>query len=323
MWKKVSTIALSTFIAVGIIFFMLFSVWDDLLLAIEHAIWYYLILAAIVCLAAWWLRGLRYRSILSSLQIPVGVNFSTACIFVSQTANLIVPARLGDLVRIFILGHEHQAPVSKGISSLVVERVFDILTVALLGAVALLFVLDVPGWFYTLIIIPIVAGVVFFGILFFAGKLSSENRIIQYLFTLLEQIREASLSLRAVALLSASSIVIWLMDVMVCMFVVLMFQDQIPLAVVVLAIVVGNLVKAVPVTPGGVGTYELAMAGTLTLAGVPFAEATMIAVIDHLIKNLITAIGGIVSIYYFGGWVLDSIKNALQKRFGGIKSDRV
>jgi len=48
MWKKVSTIALSTFIAVGIIFFMLFSVWDDLLLAVEHAIWYYLILAALV-----------------------------------------------------------------------------------------------------------------------------------------------------------------------------------------------------------------------------------------------------------------------------------
>lgn len=323
MWKKASTIALSTLIAMGIIFYMLFSVWDDLLLAIEHAIWYYLVLAAIVCLAAWWLRGLRYRSILSSLGIPVGIHFSTACIFVSQTANLIVPARLGDLVRIFILGHEHHAPVSKGISSLVVERVFDILTVALLGAAALFFVLNVPDWFYSIILIPIAAGVVFFGILLFAGKFSSKNRIVQYVFTLLGQIKEASLSLRAVVLLSASSIVIWIMDVMVCVFVVLMFQDQIPFAVVVLAIVVGNLVKAVPITPGGVGTYEIAMALTFTLAGVPVAEATMIAVIDHLIKNLITALGGIVSIYYFGGWVLDSIRNALQKRFGGIQSDRV
>jgi len=45
----------------------------------------------------------------------------------------------------------------------------------------------------------------------------------------------------------------------------------------------------------------------------------MIAVVDHLVKNLITLGGGIVSIYYFGGWVLDSIKNAFQKRFGGIR----
>jgi len=320
MWRKISTILVSTLIAAGIILYMLYRVWDDLLVALEHAIWYYLLFASLVCLAAWWLRGSRYRSILSSLKIRVGLNFSTACIFVSQTANLIVPARLGDLVRIFILRHEQDSPVSKGISSLVVERVFDIFTVALLGAVALLFVLNVPEWFYTLIIIPLAAGAVFFVILFFAGKFSSENRIVQILLTLLEQIKEASLSVRAVVFLSASSVIIWLMDVMVCVFVVMMFQDQIPFAVVVLAIVIGNLVKAVPLTPGGVGTYELAMALTFTLAGVPVAEATMIAVIDHLVKNLITLGGGIVSIYYFGGWVLDSIKSAFQKRFGGIKS---
>ncbi|MCU0632218.1 MAG: flippase-like domain-containing protein [Methanolinea sp.] len=319
MWRKISTILVSTLIAVGIIAYMLYRIWDDLLVALEHAIWYYLLLASLVCLGAWWVRGLRYRSILSSLEISVGVHFSTACIFVSQTANLIVPARLGDLVRVFILGHECDAPVSKGISSLVVERVFDIVTVALLGAVSLLFVLNVPEWFYTLIILPLAAGAVFFGVLLFVGKLSSKNRIIQILLTIMEQIKQASLSLRAVVVLSASSILIWLMDVLVCVFVIMMFQNQIPFAVVVLAIVIGNLVKAVPLTPGGVGTYELALALTFTLAGVPAAEATMIAVIDHLVKNLITLGGGIVSIYYFGGWVLDSIKNAFQKRFGGIR----
>ncbi|HNS83604.1 MAG TPA: lysylphosphatidylglycerol synthase transmembrane domain-containing protein, partial [Methanolinea sp.] len=283
------------------------------------AVWYYLLLASLVCLAAWWVRGLRYRSILASLGIPVGVNFSTACIFVSQTANLIVPARLGDLVRIFILGHEKNAPVSKGISSLVVERVFDIVTVALLGAVSLLFVLNVPDWFYTLILLPLAAGAVFFAVLLFIGKFNSENRIIKTLLTIMEQIKEASLSVRAVVILSGSSILIWLMDVMVCVFVVMMFQEEIPFAAVVLAIVIGNLVKAVPLTPGGVGTYELALALTFTLVGVPAAEAAMIAVIDHLVKNLITLVGGIASIYYFGGWVLDSIKSAFEKRFGGIK----
>ncbi len=320
MWKKISTLLVSTLIAVGIIAFMLYRIWDDLLVAFEHAIWYFLLFASVICLAAWWLRGFRYRSILSSLKIPVGLNFSTACIFVSQTANLIVPARLGDLVRVLILGHEHKGTVSQGISSIVVERVFDIITVALLGAVALVFVLNVPDWFYTVIILPLAAGAVFFGILVFAGRFSSENRIIRIILDLLGQIKDASLSFRAVVVLSASSIVIWLMDVMVCVFVVMMFQDEIPFAVVVLAIVIGNLVKAVPLTPGGVGTYELALALTFALAGVPEAEATMIAVIDHLIKNLITLGGGIVSIYFFGGWVIDSIKSAFQKRFGGIRS---
>ena len=110
---------------------------------------------------------------------------------------------------------------------------------------------------------------------------------------------------------------IWLLDVLVCIAVAMMFQQQIPFAIVVLAVVIGNLVKAVPLTPGGVGTYELALAVTFGLAGVSPAVATLIAVIDHLIKNLITLAGGIISIYYFGDWVIPSIKNAMNTKFGG------
>lgn len=321
MWKKVSAILVSTLLAAGIIAFMLYTIWDDLLAAAGHAVWYFLAIASAVCLAAWWLRGFRYRSILSSLGVRVRVNFSVACIFVSQTANLIVPARLGDLVRIFILRHDDRATASQGLSSLVVERVFDILMVAILGAVSIFFVLNAPGWFYTIIIVPIVAGVFFFFFLALAGKVTSENRVMRVVLGIIAQVREASLSYRSLVVLSASSIVIWLMDVLVCVFVVLMFQEQVPFAVVVLGIVVGNLVKAVPLTPGGVGTYELALALTFALAGVPAPDAAMIAVIDHLVKNLVTLGGGIVSIYYFGGWVLDSIRSAFQDRFGGMKAD--
>ncbi|MCQ8894400.1 MAG: flippase-like domain-containing protein [Methanolinea sp.] len=323
MWKKASYIVISTLIAVGIVAWMLYAIWDDLLIAASHAVWYFLVLASVVCLTAWWLRGLRYRNILSSLGIPAGVTFSVACIFVSQTANLIVPARLGDLVRILILGHEYHSTTSQGLSSIVIERVFDVLMVAILGAVALLFVLDVPSWFYTITIAPILAGFLFFIILALSGKVSTENRVTRAILSVLEQVREASLSMRAIIFLSASSLVIWIIDVLVCVCVVMMFQDQVPFAVVVLGIVIGNLVKAVPLTPGGVGTYELALAVTFSLAGVPAAEATMIAVVDHLIKNLITLGGGVVSIYFFGPWVLDSLRSTFQRRFGGIGSGRM
>ncbi len=320
MWKRASTILVSTLLAIGIVAFMLYTIWDDLLVAAEHAVWYFLVLASGICIAAWWMRGVRYAGILSSLGIPAGISFSTACIYVSQTANLIVPARLGDLVRIFILRHEYRATASQGVSSLVVERVFDILMVAVLGAVSLLFVLDVPGWFYTIIIVPIAAGIVFFFFIVLAGRVSSKNRVVRVILSIIGQVREASLSFRALFFLSTGSLVIWLMDVLVCICVVMMFQIEVSFAVVVLGIVIGNLVKAIPLTPGGVGTYEIALALTLTLAGIPAPEAAMVAVIDHLVKNLITLGGGIISIYYFGGWVIDSIRNAFQDRFGGIKT---
>jgi len=134
---------------------------------------------------------------------------------------------------------------------------------------------------------------------------------------MLHEIKKASLTLRSIVLLGGSSLVIWLLDILVCYAVVLMFQQQIPFAIVVLAIVIGNLVKAVPITPGGIGTYELSLAITFGLAGVSPAVATLIAVIDHLIKNLVTFAGGVVAIFFFGDWVIPSIKNAWNSKFGG------
>lgn len=317
MLRKISAIAISTILAVGIIVFMLYSVRDQLAAAIEHIVWGYLLIATVICLAAWFCRGLRYRVILKGIGISCGLLFSTGCIFVSQTANLIVPARLGDLVRVFILRHEYQATISQGISSLVVERVFDIVMVALLGAIALLFVFNVPTWFYTIIFVALGLGVLFYIILISAGRLKSEHKYIRILLTILEQIRQVSLSFRSVVSISAQSIVIWILDVLVCFFVALMFQVTIPFAVIVLAIVIGNLVKAIPLTPGGVGTYELSVALTFTVAGVDPAVATLIAVIDHLIKNLVTLAGGIVSIYFFGDWVLDTIRSAFRREMYG------
>jgi len=319
MYRKISAIVIPTLFAAGIIGYMLFSVWDDLIVALQHIIPEFLLIGIVICLAAWVLRGWRYRKILSGLNYSVKMTVSMACIFVSQTVNLVVPARLGDFVRVFILKHEYNTTYSEGVSSIVVERVFDIFTVALLGAVSIFFVINAPSWFLTLIIVPLVAGVAFFGFLIFVGKFSSANKYIAIILNMLHEIKRASLTLRSIVVLGSSSIIIWLLDILVCYAVVMMFEQQIPFAVVVLAVVIGNLVKAVPLTPGGMGTYELSLALTFGLAGVSPAVATLIAVIDHLIKNLVTLIGGIISIYYLGDWVIPSIKEAINTKFNGGK----
>ena len=110
MWKKISAVLIPTLIAAALIVVMLARVWDDLLIAVQHLVPAYLIGAILICLAAWYLRGWRYQYILKKLGTQIGLNFSTACIYVSQTANLIIPARLGDFVRLFILKHEKETP---------------------------------------------------------------------------------------------------------------------------------------------------------------------------------------------------------------------
>ncbi|MFA5331500.1 MAG: lysylphosphatidylglycerol synthase transmembrane domain-containing protein [Methanoregula sp.] len=317
MYRKISAIVIPTLVAVGILGYMLFRVWDDLLDALQHIVPEYLIVGILICLCAWWLRGWRYHRILLGLNYRVKVAASTACVFVSQLVNLVVPARLGDFVRIFILKHDYKTTYSEGISSIVVERVFDILAVALLGAVSFLFIPNVPEWVYPLIIIPLAIGFAFFIFLMFVGKLTTKNKYVKYILTMLDEIRRASVTLRSIVILGVSSVIIWILDTLVCYSVVSMFEQQIPFAMIVLAIVIGNLVKAVPITPGGIGTYELAVAATFEIAGVEPAVAFLIAVIDHLIKNLVTLIGGIISMYYLGDWVIPTIKSAIHDKLNG------
>ncbi len=312
MDRKVSVIVVSAALAAGIILFMLLRVWGDLLTAIEHWNPLFLIPAIAFATAGWWMRGARYRSILASLEIRAGLAFSTACVLISQTANLIIPARLGDLVRIFILKHEDLSGYSTGISSIVIERFFDILTVAILGLLALPFVLGVPSWVYPVIVLPLAICGAFVIVLLALGKVQSENRILAIAFSMLHEMRRASLSLKSILGLSGLSLAIWLTDVLTTLSVAAMFQVKISLAVVLLAVVVGNLFKAVPLTPGGIGTYEAAVAVILVLSGTGQATATLIAVSDHLVKNIITAVGGVLSIRLMGTWVVDAIRDAFR-----------
>src|SRR5512136_941841 len=170
MDRRTSVLIVSVILAAGIIGFMLLRVWDDLLLAAGHWNPLYLVPAVAFSTAGWFLRGARYRSILGRLGVRAGLAFSTACVLISQTANLVIPARLGDLVRIFILKHEELSGYQTGVSSIVIERFFDILTVALLGLVALPFVPGIPPWVTTVIVIPLALCGVFVLLLLALGK---------------------------------------------------------------------------------------------------------------------------------------------------------
>ena len=293
---------------------MLTRVWDDLLIAVAQMQYFYAIPAIGFCLCSWLVGGYRYQRILHNMAIPADFFFATACIFLSQIINLIVPARLGDLVRFIPLHHEHKATMSQGLSSIVIERLFDIITITLLGAIAIVFRIDVPDWFVSIIVIALIlAGM---GVLFIlvSKKWTTNNRYLGFVLNMLGEIREASFSRQTIMILLATSTIIWTCHTLVCYSVALMFNAMMPFDLVLLAIAIGNLVKAVPITPGGIGTYELALTATFELGKISAANATLVSVIDHLIKNLITLIGGTASIFYFGTWIIPSITELVREK---------
>ena len=305
--QKSIAFVISIALAALILGLMLVRVWDDLLIAVEGMQYRYLIPALLFSTFSWFMRGYRYQKILNNLMVPAGFLFSTACVLLSQTINLIVPARLGDLVRVVPIYHDYQATVSQGLSSIIIERLFDVITIAFLGLIAVIFIIDVPNWFISVIVISLV--VTGIGMLFIlvSKEWQTKNRYLAFVLNMFNEIRAAALSRNAIMMLAATSTIIWIFEILVCYFVSFMFQVIISFNLVLLAVVIGNLVKAVPITPGGIGTYELALAATFELGNVPAATATIVSVIDHFIKNLITLIGGVASILYLGSWVIPQI----------------
>jgi len=94
--------------------------------------------AAAVYLLSWPLRGLRYREILASIGYRERWGFLTGAVFISQTGNLVFPARAGDAVRAYIVKARRGIPYPSGVASLAVERVYDLLTITVLAGAVLL-----------------------------------------------------------------------------------------------------------------------------------------------------------------------------------------
>ena len=262
------------------------------------------LLAGVVYLLSWPLRGARYRDILSELGFHERVGFLTGAIFVSQTGNLVFPARAGDAVRAYVMKTRRAVPYPTGFASLTVERVFDLLTITTLAGVVLLglvgtgtgTVLPTGGGVagevarsgqtavYVAGLVG-VAAVLAVGVIVASAR-SSTNRVrsavervsddsyARYVADVVERfvvdVQTVAADPAAFTRVSVSSLLIWSIDVATAAVVFRAFGTAVDpftlVAVCFFAVSVGNLAKVLPLSPGGIGLYEGAF--TLLVFGV-------------------------------------------------------
>ena len=106
--------------------------------AVERADPVLVVAAAVVYLCSWPVRGARYRDVLDELGHHDTIPFLTGAVFISQTGNLVFPARAGDAVRAYVMRVRRGVPYPTGFASLAAERLFDLLTLVALAAAVLL-----------------------------------------------------------------------------------------------------------------------------------------------------------------------------------------
>ncbi|TQQ80529.1 lysylphosphatidylglycerol synthase transmembrane domain-containing protein [Halonotius roseus] len=299
----------------------------------------WLLAAAVgVYAASWPLRGRRYGDVLTTTGHPLGTAFLTLAVFLSQTANLVVPARGGDAVRAYVLRARRNVPYPAGFASLAVERGFDLAAIAVLGAGATAWLLS-SGDPATLTAVTaagdartamfaatgVAAATLAAGLLTLVvananrsrsrrlGRRLRETvagrprlqRVVAAGLDFVGDIAVVARNPRAVAIVGGGSLLIWSLDVATAVLVLAALDSGLAvgslLAVGTLAVSVGNLAKVLPLSQGGVGLYEAAFTGlvvALTPLGASLALAA--AVVDHALKNAVTLVGGGVAVAVLG-----------------------
>jgi uncharacterized protein (TIRG00374 family) len=246
------------------------------------------------------LRGLRWTRLLRGAGYKVGVKDGTEILFLSWLVNCVVPAKLGDLYRAYLLKLNSPVSATKTLGTVFMERILDLIAIAALGLAAGYWrfrgsLNDLPtavqGIFalgVVVIVVLIVALVVMrsFGRRVIGG-LPLPHRVVDF-YDRFEEGVFSSVGLRGLPWLGLLTCMIWATEALRLYFVVkaLGFGDvDLGFSGAMFVALVGSLLTAIPFTPAGLGLVEGGMIAVLTqIFKISQPHAAAIIVVDRAIS---------------------------------------
>lgn len=259
--------------------------------------------AGALYLANYILRSLRWMFILKSIK-DISVRTLLPTILASYSANNILPLRAGEFVRAIHGFKKTGVPAAQLFSTVIVERIIDVLMLlALLGACALFnpMVLSKLNFKVSLIIICVAAAVIILGAVLASVYKENLTRLVPdklkpLLLQLTEGLKCISSAENLLYTVLASS-AIWFVENATIWLVYRGFGMDIDLMQSLLILVVINLMITIPSTPGFVGIVESACVLALSAYGMSGSDVLAAAVGLHLIQFVpVTVIGIIILI---------------------------
>jgi uncharacterized membrane protein YbhN (UPF0104 family) len=214
------------------------------------------------------LRGLRWTVILRGAGIRIGVVDSTEIVFLSWLVNCLVPAKLGDVYRAYLLRLNGYVSFRSGLPP----------------AVQLVFVLGI------VVVVGLSIGLV--TLRNFGARLIARLPLPERAVEVYTRFEEGIFAIRPRTLpfLGALTGGIWATEGIRLFLVVAAFHFggvHLGLSGAFFVALAGSLLTAVPFTPGGLGVVEAGVGALLTLVyGVPPTEAAAIVLVDRTISIL-------------------------------------
>jgi len=241
------------------------------------------------------LRGYRWVVLLRGTGAHVGLRDSTEIIFISWLVNCLVPAKLGDVYRAYLLRLNFTVSLSRTFGTVFMERVFDLFAITLLGLAA-------GFWSFRTGLSPEVQIVFGLGVAIVAAlslglfvvrnfgsrivrRMPLPHRVVEFYDRFEEGV--FSIAARHVPSLAVITAAIWASEALRLYIVAQAMPFNIPMGIsgAFFVALIASLLTAIPLTPAGLGIVDLGIVGILTLFyGATPEQAGAIALIDRSIS---------------------------------------
>ncbi len=251
------------------------------------------------------LRSLRWTLILRRVGTPVPYRAAMEILFLSWFVNCIVPAKLGDLYRAYLLRGNYGASISRTVGTIFIERVTDILVIFTLALAAGFWsfrgrnrpevdALFLAGFIVAAVLVVLVVGLRYQG-----------RRLTRFLperaQELYERFHEGStgaLTPRVLLPVGAITLTVWLLEGARVFFVIQALNltgMQLGISSSVFVALAASLLTAIPLTPAGIGFVQGGIVLALGIYGVAPEAGTAVALTDFVLATLsVIIIGGVL-----------------------------
>ena len=334
-WQLWIGIAITTlFIAV-----LLYRVrFEEVILTVRQANYLFVVPAIGIYFVAIYFRALRWRYILSPLErIPVKTLF--VVVIIGYTANNLLPARLGEIVRAYYLARKSPVRDGTALATIAVERIYDGVTLLALGSIAITLLgigkgfITIADFYQSKIFYLGIGGDIVFGAALACVTLSTSSsipRLVNILLAIFPERLRPTFERHFQWFIDGLNVAntpsrhfgifiwscpIWLLESSMYLLIAYSFHiDQrfeslYPLIwIMVLLTTTSNLATAIPSSIGGIGPFEIIAQQTLVIFGISATTAGIYAAFLHLIALWlpITLIG--LLILWHQNWSLTNIK---------------
>jgi hypothetical protein len=279
--------------------------WSEVARLVGQADVGFLALAFIAYYATFPIRGLRWRYVLARSGLQIRFRDATEILFLSWFVNCLVPAKLGDLYRAYLLRGNFGASISRTVGTVFIERVADIIIIASLALAAGFWSFrgrsrpEIDLIFTIGFVVAVGLVLVLIGFRVFGGQIGRRLPArIGELWTRFQEGSTGMLSVRSVPIILSLTVVIWLLEGARLYFVIRALalpEVGLGISASVFVALAAALLTAIPLTPAGFGFVEAGIVGVLFLYGVSQEPAAAVALVDRGLSIVtVIIIGGVV-----------------------------